>query len=114
MGIEVIPSDQACGAKVRGLDLTKPRDEATSADIHAAWLQHHVLAFTDQNISHEHLERCTLYSGPFGDDPFIAPIPGRKHVIAVKRDADETSPIFAENWHTDWSFQANPPQGTCL
>lgn len=114
MGIEVIPSDQACGAEVRGLDLTKPLDEATIADIRAAWLQHHVLAFKDQNLSDDDLERFTLYFGPFGDDPFIAPIAGREHVIAVKRDADETSPIFAENWHTDWSFQANPPQGTCL
>ncbi|MDA9230932.1 TauD/TfdA family dioxygenase, partial [Alphaproteobacteria bacterium] len=25
-----------------------------------------------------------------------------------------TAPIFAENWHTDWSFQARPPAGTCL
>ena len=23
-------------------------------------------------------------------------------------------PIFADNWHTDWSFQKNPPAGTCL
>ncbi|HMQ20621.1 MAG TPA: TauD/TfdA family dioxygenase, partial [Sphingopyxis sp.] len=49
-----------------------------------------------------------------GDDPFIKPIPGRAHVIAVKRRADETAPLFAENWHSDWSFQARPPAGTCL
>jgi alpha-ketoglutarate-dependent taurine dioxygenase len=24
------------------------------------------------------------------------------------------SDIFAEAWHTDWSFQSNPPAGTCL
>ncbi|MEO1135543.1 MAG: TauD/TfdA family dioxygenase, partial [Pseudomonadota bacterium] len=28
--------------------------------------------------------------------------------------AEETSPIFAESWHTDWSFQETPPAGTCL
>jgi taurine dioxygenase len=22
--------------------------------------------------------------------------------------------LFAENWHSDWSFQATPPAGTCL
>ena len=46
--------------------------------------------------------------------PFIAPISGRQNIAAVKRTADEKVPIFAENWHTDWSFQLNPPAGTCL
>jgi len=49
-----------------------------------------------------------------GEDPFIDPIPGREHIIAVQRRADEQAPIFAEAWHTDWSFQARPPIGTCL
>src|SRR3546814_2035855 len=57
-------------------------------------------------MSDDDLERFTRYFGDFGDDPFIAPIPGRRHVIAVRRRADETAPLFAENWHSDWSFQA--------
>src|SRR3546814_19245604 len=65
-------------------------------------------------MSDDDLERFTGYFGGFGDDPFIKPIPGRKHIIAVKRRADETAPLFAENWHSDWSFQARPPAGTCL
>lgn len=32
----------------------------------------------------------------------------------MQRAATETSPIFAEVWHTDWSFQQTPPAGTCL
>ena len=32
----------------------------------------------------------------------------------MQRRADETSPLFAESWHSDWSFQARPPAGTCL
>jgi taurine dioxygenase len=65
-------------------------------------------------ISDDDQERFTLAFGGFGEDPFIAPIPGRQHVIAVKRLAGETSPLFAEAWHSDWSFQARPPAGTCL
>jgi taurine dioxygenase len=65
-------------------------------------------------MSDDDLERFTLYFGPFGEDPFIEPIPGREHVIAVERAADETAPIFADVWHTDWSFQKTPPAGTCL
>lgn len=112
--MEIIPSGEACGAQIRGVDLSAPLNDEMIADIRAAWLDHHVLSFPDQIISDDDLERFTQYFGPFGDDPFIAPIEGRKHVIAVKRDADETSPIFAENWHTDWSFQDTPPAGTCL
>jgi alpha-ketoglutarate-dependent 2,4-dichlorophenoxyacetate dioxygenase len=65
-------------------------------------------------MNEDDLERFTGYFGGFGDDPFIRPIPGHDHIIAVKRKADETAPLFAENWHSDWSFQARPPAGTCL
>lgn len=112
--LTVTPSGQVCGASVGGVDLAVPLDESTVTALRAAWLEHHVLAFPDQQLSDDDLERFTLYFGPFGADPYIAPIEGREHVIAVRRRADETSPLFAENWHTDWSFQSRPPVGTCL
>lgn len=112
--IRIEPSGQACGASVTGVDLSKPLMPDEVAEIRAAWLKHHVLAFPGQQMSDDDLERFTDAFGGFGEDPFIAPIPGRKHVIAVKRMADETVPLFAENWHSDWSFQARPPAGTCL
>lgn len=112
--IHVEPSGQACGASVIGVDLSKPLAAEDVAAIRAAWLTHHVLAFPDQKMSDDDLERFTLAFGGFGDDPFIAPIPGRSHIISVQRKADETAPLFAENWHSDWSFQARPPAGTCL
>jgi taurine dioxygenase len=112
--IRVVPSGEACGASVTGLDLSKPVSADLASEIRAAWLRHHVLAFPNQQMSDDDLECFTLAFGGFGNDPFIAPIPGRSHVIAVKRKADETSPLFAENWHSDWSFQARPPAGTCL
>jgi taurine dioxygenase len=114
MKLTVTPSGQACGATVTGVDLTCPLDDATGAASRAAWLDHHVLAFPGQPMSDDDLERFTLYFGPFGEDPFIAPIPGREHIIAVERAADEKAPIFADVWHTDWSFQKTPPAGTCL
>ncbi len=112
--IEITPSGQACGATVRGIDLSQPLAPEDVAIIREAWLQHHVLSFPDQRMTDDDLERYTLAFGGFGNDPFIAPIPGREHIIAVERQADETSPLFAENWHSDWSFQAQPPSGTCL
>jgi len=112
--IHIEPSGQACGATVAGIDLSQPLLPADVATIRTAWLEHHVLAFPHQAMSDDDLERFTLAFGGFGVDPFIASIPGREHVIAVERRADETAPLFAENWHSDWSFQARPPAGTCL
>lgn len=114
MTISIEPTGQACGAHVRGVDLTRPLDRETVAELRAAWLEHHVLVFPDQPMSDDDLERFTLCFGPFGHDPFFGPIPGREHIAAIRRDADETAPVFAEVWHTDWSFQEKPPAGTCL
>ncbi|WP_095011054.1 TauD/TfdA dioxygenase family protein [Tsuneonella mangrovi] len=114
MTITVVPSGKACGATVTGVDLAGPLDSATIAAIRSAWLEHLVLAFPNQRMDDDALERFTLAMGGFGEDPFFAPIPGRKHIAAIRREADETAPLFAENWHSDWSFQDHPPAGTCL
>lgn len=114
MELVITASGQSCGAQVRGIDLSLPLSESQVAQLRAAWLQHQVLSFPEQNLSDDDLERFTLYFGQFGNDPFIAPIPGREHIIAVQRRADETTSIFADVWHSDWSFQATPPPGTCL
>ena len=114
MGLTVEPSGGACGARITGVDLSVPLDSATVSAIRAAWLDHHVLAFPDQHLNDDELERFTLLFGQFGEDPFVAPIAGRQHIAAIRREADEQSPLFAENWHADWSFQARPPSGTCL
>ena len=112
--LRIEPSGQACGAQVTGIDLSAPLADATVAQIRAAWLDHHVLAFPGQRMDDDALERFTLAMGGFGTDPFFAPIPGRQHIAAILREADERTPLFAENWHSDWSFQARPPAGTCL
>ncbi|NNC55173.1 MAG: TauD/TfdA family dioxygenase [Pseudomonadales bacterium] len=115
MKISITRSGQACGATVQGVDLSVELDSSTIATLREAWLAHKVLVFPGQKLTTEDLERFTLYFGPFGHDPFIEPIVGHPHVIAVQRAADETGPIFADSaWHTDWSFQKTPPAGTCL
>ena len=114
MGVQVDPSGGACGARITGIDLKAPLDSATVAAIRAAWLEHHVLSFPDQFLNDDELERFTLSFGQFGEDPFFAPIAGRQHIAAIRREADEQTPLFAENWHADWSFQVRPPSGTCL
>ena len=114
MGLQVNFSGQSCGAEITGIDLKKNLSDNQISEIRELWLEYHVLSFPNQPLTDDDLERFTLYFGSFGDDPFINSIPGRENIIAVKRTADEKVPVFADNWHTDWSFQLNPPAGTCL
>lgn len=112
--MKVTPTGAALGARVTGVDLSRPLTSATAAALRAAWLEHLVLVFPDQRLTLEQLEGFSRAFGPFGEDPFIAPMPGHPHVIEVKREAHETASVFAAAWHSDWSFQQTPPAGTVL
>jgi len=112
--MKLVATGQACGAAVSGVDLSHTLTADEIGQIRAGWLQHQVLAFPDQQMAIADLERFAQTIGPFGVDPYFESIPGHPHVAQVKREADEQTPIFAESWHSDWSFLAKPPAATVL
>jgi len=114
MSFHVTAQPAPCGAVVRGIQLNQPLDATTLVALRSAWLQHQVLAFVDQAMTLEDLERFALHIGPYGQDPYFESVPGHPHVAQVKREADETSTLFADNFHSDWSFLASPPAATLL
>lgn len=114
MSLTITPTDATCGAHVSGVDLRQPISPDLAAELRAHWLEHKVLAFPDQALSDDDLERFTLSFGAFGEDPFFGHIDGHEHIAVIQRNADETTPLFAEVFHSDWSFLAVPPAGTCL
>ena len=114
MSFDIRPQATPCGAFVHGLDLSLELKPDTVAALRAAWLQHQLLAFPGQQLSLQDLERIALHFGPFGSDPYFGSVPGHPHIAQVRRDADETTKIFAETWHSDWSFLPVPPQATLL
>lgn len=114
MPLTITPQAAPCGATVQGIDLRQPLSAASVAEIRNAWLAHQVLAFPGQDLALEDLERIALHFGPFGSDPFFGSVPGHPHIAQVRRDADEKTKIFAETWHSDWSFLPTPPQATLL
>ncbi len=107
---------EPCGyaARVAGLDLSRPQDDATHQAIRQAFTQYPVLCFTGQHLDPASLQRFAGSLGAFGHDPYVAPLPDHPHVIEVRREAQETAPIFGSLWHSDWSFQATPPSATLL
>ncbi len=112
--MQITKQPASCGAAITGVDLTQPLTAAQVAQIRAIWLEHHVIAFPDQAMEIADIERFSTYMGPNGEDPFIEAIPGHPRVVQVKREADEKTPLFAETWHSDWSFLKTPPAGTVL
>ncbi len=108
------PSGKSLGATITEIELSRPLSNEVISLIRDAWLEYHVISFPDQPLDHNHLLHFTLALGAFGEDPFIEPIQGQRNILAIQRKSTEKSALFAENWHTDWSFQAKPPAGTCL
>ena len=114
MVLNVTPSNQACGARVEGIDLTQELSDAQVSELRQLWLEHKVIALPNQPLMPEDLERVAQYFGDVGEDPFFGHIDGYPNICAIQRDADEKTPIFAEIFHTDWSFMDVPPAGTAL
>jgi taurine dioxygenase len=114
MGLHVKNTEASFGAFVTGVDLTRELSSDLVAELRSLWLKHKVLVFPEQQMNDCDLERFSLYFGEFGEDPFLGHIDGHQNIAAIQRNADETTPIFAENLHSDWSFLDVPPAGTCL
>lgn len=112
--LQVSPQPSGFGATVRGLDLSRPLPQETLDAVRAAWAAHGVLSFPDQPLGLTELEDFTQALGPFGVDPFIAPMPGHPNVLELRREPDETATNFGAGWHSDWSFQPEPPAATLL
>ncbi len=117
--VTVTANNAPCGAVVRGVDLTHALSREQVDAIRDAWLAHQLLVLPTpapggQELQLEDLERFASTIGPFGVDPYFGAVPGHPHVAQVKRAADEKTRIFAEAWHSDWSFLVSPPQATLL
>ena len=74
--VQIVASRAALGAEVRGVDLSRPLDDATLAAINQAWDEHLVLVFRDQQLSDPQLldfSRCFGELDPPGPNPCGAP-----------------------------------------
>ena len=65
--IEVVPLGRACGAEIRGVDLTKELSDDVVAHIQKAWNEHLVLVFRGQTLSQEDQLRFAGRFGPLGE-----------------------------------------------
>ena len=124
-GLEVVPLSRHIGAELRGLDLSKPLNEADVAAINKAWLDHIVILFRGQTLTQEDQIRLTEYFGPvgaLGRPPKFFP-PGFKSllpgVMMISNIRENGEPIGAlpdgeMMFHHDMIHHALPHDGTML
>src|SRR6266567_7111520 len=83
--IEVTPLSSACGAEIKGVDLTKELSQGAVRAIKEAWAKHLVLVFRGQSITQEQQLRFASYFGELGDRK-VAPEPLRGRTEGIQQD----------------------------
>ncbi len=112
--IHIEPRQDGFGAVVTGLDLSQALETSAVDAIHEAWAKRSVLVFPEQSLKPDQLKAFTLSLGQFGHDPFIEAMEDHENIVEVRREPDEEATQFGAAWHSDWSFQPEPPAGTIL
>ena len=103
----------ALGAEVGGIDLSQPLDAAARTALRAALLEHQLLVFRDQRLTHE---RHTAFGQAFGTlnvHPFHRAIPGHEYVLEILKLPGDAFNIGGY-WHSDVTFLERPVMGSIL
>ena len=120
MSIEIVPTGTAVGAEIRGVDLSRPLDEATFASIDDAYDKYGVIFFRDQHIAPPQQVDFTRRFGEIEFNIFSErwSVPGSPEIVVVSNITADGQPIgikrAGENWHSDMCYTARPPRGTML
>ena len=120
MSIEIVPTGTAVGAEIRGVDLSRPLDEATFASIDDAYDKYGVIFFRDQRIAPPQQVDFTRRFGEIEFNIFSErwSVPGNPEIVVVSNITADGQPIgikrAGENWHSDMCYTARPPRGTML
>lgn len=111
--IQVTPVVGALGAEVSGVDLSQGLPDAALATLRAAWLEHLVLFFRDQQITPAQQVAFARHFGELDTYPFIKPLPGHPEVIPIIKEPNNRY-NFGGGWHSDGSYEREPPKATML
>jgi taurine dioxygenase len=103
----------ALGAEIEGIDLAQPLNDATIAEIRAAWLEHLVIFFRDQALDPRQLVEVARRFGEVIDYPFLKGLEEAPDVVAVIKRENETV-NFGGVWHSDTLYLPAPPMATLL
>jgi taurine dioxygenase len=117
--IEIVPSGAALAAEVRGVDLSRPLDAETFATLEAAFNEHSVLYFRNQDVTPEQL---IDYAKRYGEVQTLLlnhyAMKEHPEILYISNIQEQGKDIgYADAgsvWHTDMSYEDNPPRATML
>lgn len=108
--IEIQKVTAHIGARVLGVDISKPLDDITAAALRTALNEHKALVFDDVDLDDEGQQ---AFARHFGDlttaHPTVPAVDGAPNVLPVDSERGR-----ANHWHTDVTFVLNPPQASTL
>ena len=111
--IETIPASGALGVEIHGVDLARPLDDATIADIRSALAEEGVVFFRDQNITPEQHIAFAERFAPININRFFKATPTHPQIAEVRKEPDQKRNIGG-GWHTDHSYDQSPALGSVL
>jgi taurine dioxygenase len=120
--VRAVATGSALGAAVIGVDLSDVDDHTFKA-IHEAWLDHLVLLFPRQNLSDDQLIAFSRRLGELDLAPIQETgrrfVEGYPQIYIVSNVIEKGAPIGSLGagelvWHTDMSYQEDPPKASML
>lgn len=102
------------GIEIHEIKIDKSLSTEEIKDIREQWVNHGIAIFPRQSLTLEQYEDFSQLFGPYGEEPFLIPMQEHPHVVQVHRKANEEAAHFGGAWHSDWSFQNQPPSATML
>ena len=109
--IRVTPLAATIGAEIEGADLAQ-LDDATFAEVHAAWLAFKVVFFRRQRIDARQQIAFAQRFGELESHPFLAA--NEKHAEIVRFEKGEQLSGYENVWHSDVSWRERPALGSVL
>lgn len=119
MPVVITPSGGSLGARVAGIDLAAPLDDAAFRDVEAIFHRHRVVAFCDQRLDEPALIAFAARFGALEHNvasSFHHPRYPELTVLSniVKDGEPYGSPDAGQGWHTDMSYNAVPARASIL
>ena len=111
--LRIAPLTPTIGAEVHDIDLTRPLDDATLAELKDAWARHLVLFFRDQDLTFEQHKALGRRFGELHIHP-AAPKNAEHPELLVVHGDDKVEFVGGSLWHTDVSCDIEPPMASML
>ena len=116
MACELSPLSEHTGVEAKGVDLSRPLDEATREKLNRAFIDYSVLVVRDQTLTATQLHAAVRNFGeifPQHNTRFALPECPEIHYLSNKdRYPDGTRYIPGAGYHTDHSNSETPPKAT--